>query len=55
MFPKMRKVAVPLPKHSAIFGHFASSQIVWRCEERNLFFSETAEAPPDNGTFNQSG
>jgi hypothetical protein len=38
MFPKIKKTAVPLPKHSAILGHLASSQIVWSFADRRRVF-----------------
>src|SRR4051812_6298749 len=34
MSPRIMKVAVPLPKHSAIFGQDASSHTVWRLRAR---------------------
>src|SRR4051812_28023850 len=39
MSPRIMKVAVPLPKHSAIFGQDASSQTVWRLRARRTSFT----------------
>src|SRR3954470_6221852 len=39
MSPRIMKVAVPLPKHSAIFGQDASSQTVWRLRARSTSFT----------------
>src|SRR5580765_8433774 len=36
MSPRIMKVAVPLPKHSAMFGQEASSQTVWRFCSRKM-------------------
>ena len=42
--PRIRKVAVPLPQHSPMFGHIASSQTVCRLLSRIRFLMDLTES-----------
>src|SRR5690606_26428854 len=53
--PKIINVAVPLPQHSPIFGHLASSQTVCKDLERIIFFMLAKLSPPGAFTLSHSG
>ncbi len=53
--PKIMNVAVPLPKHSPIFGQEASSQTVWSFFSRSMRLISPKRSPPGARTRIHSG
>jgi hypothetical protein len=55
IFPKIIKVAVPAPQHSAIFGHRPSSQMVCSLCVCTIFLTAAYSTPEGICIFSQSG